>query len=592
MSEAMLSRPKVLLRIVRLTWLADPGRAAVSIGLSLLDAITPALIAIGLRDLVTAAADGDTQGLTLGGALIAAGVLGGQLLGFAAFAVGMSLRERAGHRMELDVLSAVASRPGLEHLEDPDYLDRVGLLLDGVRGLAGFQDAALLALGAGVRIVAALGLLATVDVRLMLLGLFGVPIVVVQPLVDRITDRRDLARMPLQRRAGILDWFVRSPGPARELRLLGAQTEVSGRIAADRAAADQIVNRSNARIAALESAATSLFGIGTALSIVFVADLAARDRVDLGALALLLVVAAQLSTQFGALSELLSNLLEVLRTADHHRRILMTPSHIHGCTGESYPPGHVDVALVDVGFTYPGANAPALQDLTLSIPAGATIALVGDNGAGKSTLIDLLCGLRKPSSGSITIGGHELHRPDSPAWPQSVSGAFQDPVHLDLTVAEVVGLGDIDGANPGQIERALEQAGAHFVWDLTDGIQTPLGRSFDGGIELSGGQWQRLALARALVRPAPRLLVLDEPTANLDPHAEDEILTQTLARTATGSARATTVLVTHRMSAARLADLIVVLHDGRITERGTHAELMRTDGWYAKAFEAQAAGYR
>lgn len=591
MSEPPLSRPKVLWRIVRLTWLADPSRAAASIGLSLLDAITPALVAIGLRDIVTAASDGDSHRLAIGAALVAAGVLGGQLLGFAAFAIGMSLRERAGHRMELDVLGSVARRPGLQHLEDPDYLDRVGLLLDGVRGLAGFQDATLLALGATVRIVAALGLLATVDPRLLLLGLFGLPIVAVQPLVDRITDRRDLARMPLQRRAGILDWLVRSPGAARELRLLGAQVEVSGRIASDRSAADQVVNRSNAKIAVLESAAAGLFGIALALSIVFVADQAARGQAKLAALALLLIVAAQLSTQFGAVSELLSNLLEVLRVADHHRRVLTTDTH--GDRPDRITlPATVDIVLTDVGFTYPGKAAPALHDLNLTIPAGTTLALVGDNGAGKSTLIDLLCGLRAPSTGSISVGGCRLHQPDSPGWPSSVSGAFQEPVHLELTIAEVVGLGDIKGADQARIGEAIDQAAAEFVWDLAEGVQTPLGRSFDGGIELSGGQWQRLALARALVRPAPRLLVLDEPTANLDPHAEDELLTRTLTRTSADKGAATTVLVTHRMSAARLADFIAVLNDGTITERGTHAELLRDGGWYARAFEAQAEGYR
>jgi ATP-binding cassette subfamily B protein len=247
-----------------------------------------------------------------------------------------------------------------------------------------------------------------------------------------------------------------------------------------------------------------------------------------------------------------------------------------------------------VSFAYPDREVPALSDVSLTLPAGGVIALVGENGSGKSTLIKLLCGFYRPTAGRILIDGQDLAAMPIEAWRARVCAAFQDYANFEFQVHESIGVGEL--AQLGRKDRvagALGRAGGAALAELQPGgLDTMLGRKW-GGTELSGGQWQKLALARALFRENPLLVVFDEPTAALDAAAEYEMFARFAAEARSGGAAGrVTLIVSHRFSTVRMADAIAVIDKGRLKEFGTHMALMAKGGLYAELFELQAKAYR
>jgi ATP-binding cassette, subfamily B, bacterial len=325
---------------------------------------------------------------------------------------------------------------------------------------------------------------------------------------------------------------------------------------------------------------------------------ATHGATSVGAVVLAVTLIQRAQLQIGQAAATIGQLLTAARTA---RRMLWLEDYAaadQAARGQAVPPParlRHGITLRNVSFGYPPDGAAVLDGIDLHLPAGVAVALVGENGAGKTTLVKLLTGMYQPVSGDVLVDGSPLSGIDLADWRERTAAAFQDFVQFELLAGETVGLGDLPRiADDAAVQAALRRADATAVTEeLSDGLATRLGRSFSGGTELSGGQWQRLALARGMMRDQPLLLILDEPTASLDAIAEAALFERYLAaRTLAAETGAITLLVSHRFSTVRMADLIVVLDKGKIAEIGGHESLVRAGGLYARLYEMQARAYR
>lgn len=325
------------------------------------------------------------------------------------------------------------------------------------------------------------------------------------------------------------------------------------------------------------------------LTYLYIALQAVDGKLTLGDLTLYTMatnsVQSGIQSVFSSFSQMYENALymrnldEVLATVPTIR----APEH-----PATLPPGPRGVVFENVSFRYPGARDLALDDVSVQIQPGETIALVGRNGAGKSTFVKLLCRLYDPEAGRILLDGVDIRDLDPAELWSGIGGMFQDYVTYQATAGENIGIGEVARIEDREaVARSAEQAGAdELISTLPRGYDTALGKWFGQGAQLSGGQWQKVALARSFMRDAP-VLVLDEPTSALDAHAEHELFT----RIRTLAAGRTAVFISHRFSTVRKADRIMLFADGKVAEEGTHQDLMALDGEYAEMFTLQASAY-
>jgi ATP-binding cassette subfamily B protein len=342
-----------------------------------------------------------------------------------------------------------------------------------------------------------------------------------------------------------------------------------------------------------------LSGLTTGFLYVFVVFQAVRGQLTLGDVALfaglIFQVRHSLFVLIGNVGQLqqialganaLFELLDYEETESAENRVALTNGVVSpSMTDDSLPA----IEMVDLSFTYPGAETPAVQGVNLRIEAGETVVIVGENGAGKTTLAKLLCRLYAPSEGQVLLNGRDYRLIELDRFRREVAVLFQDFARFPATLRENIGfgnLGDVD--NDASVRHAASQMGlTGLVTTLSKQLDTPLSKELEDGVELSGGQWQRVAIARALMRSDAKLVIFDEPTASLDPRTEFEALSvfRRLVQTKTA------VIISHRLALARIATTVVVMERGKIIERGTHAELMRTGGRYSEMFTRQASSY-
>jgi ATP-binding cassette subfamily B protein len=313
-------------------------------------------------------------------------------------------------------------------------------------------------------------------------------------------------------------------------------------------------------------------------------------EITLGAMTMYLMLFRQGQTAVAAILSSISGMYEDNLYVSNLYEYLEQPVASRSGTEVEGPDRSRGLELEDVSFTYPGSKTPALDGITLSIRPGESLAIVGENGSGKTTLIKLLARLYEPTSGHIFLDGLDLLDWDVDALRSRIGVIFQDFGRYQFSVGENIGAGDVRHIEDAERWAEAAQSGmaAPFIEALPEGYQTQLGRWFKDGRELSGGQWQKIALSRAFMREDADILVLDEPTAAMDAASEANVFEHFRRM----SRNKMTILISHRFSTVRAADQIVVVHDGRITERGDHESLMAEKGEYAHLFELQARGYQ
>ena len=589
--------------MVWISFQADPARSVGALVCAAGQLVAPPLRIIGLKELADGLLAHD-RGVALHGVVVILVFTAvNRFMAWASLNVRFRLRERTQLWLDGHLMQLMTGIPGIEHHERPDYLDRVEQVRVERHYLANpfnsisWSAAALLQ--AGTTVV----LLAGVHPALALLPLFALPGGWATMRSEDAMARAFEARSEDSRRLRHLFDLTTSPAAAKELRIFGLSEELLRRRRRlfDHVHGDQV--RAGARATVAASAAWALFGVAYAAAVGFAIHLANTGRVSIGSVVLVLGLGSQLNV---TLSELVEFLAWFARTNRAVRRLDWLAGYSERAHAALAPAGEVAAPVPDrlrqgiglhgVSFTYPGTTTAVLDGVDLWLPAGSTVAIVGENGAGKTTLVKLLSRFYEPTAGTITVDGTDLRRFDVAGWRARTSAGFQDFARLQLVARESVGVGDVErmGSDPA-VARALQRAAASDLHEaLPHGLATRLGRTFPGGVELSLGQWQKVALARASMREAPLLLVLDEPTASLDAPTEHALFEHFAGAAAEVARRAgaVTILVSHRFSTVRMADLILVVAGGRIVERGDHDALVAAGGLYAELYGLQARAYR
>jgi ATP-binding cassette subfamily B protein len=338
--------------------------------------------------------------------------------------------------------------------------------------------------------------------------------------------------------------------------------------------------------------AWAIFAAGYVGSVVFVS---AGLHASVGAVLLVLAAGARLSAYVGATVGELGFLRGFWVYGARRLAWLEDYAAAHRTVASLTAPERLERAIRfdHVSFAYPGTAKLVLDDVDVELPAGAVVAIVGENGAGKSTLVKLLAKMYEPTSGQILVDGTPLSRITAESWRARLAGAFQDFFRFELRALHSVGLGDVPRVDDRTaVSTAVDRAGAtDVVQRLAAGVDTQLGPTWPDGVDVSFGQWQKLALARGFMRDRPLVLVLDEPTAALDSETEHALFERYAAAARADDGRLT-ILVSHRFSTVRMADLIIVLQGARMIEVGSHEALMARGGVYAELFGIQAAAYR
>lgn len=582
-------------RLCKLGYRNEPRLMLVSFVLSQLAALPDALIALWLMLL----GEGVVQHrpALMEGAAIGLGVSAAAtwFLRTASTRLQRRFRDKVTIALESHVARLQAAIATIAHQERPEYLDRLSMLRNQVFVLDHMYMSLFSTLGWMLRLGVTMALLASIHPALLLLAVFALPTIATsswRPGIEREAQESGAQASRLSRHL----FTVATTGPpGKEVRVTG----IGESLIRDRRAAWQ---NWYSRVAAARwssarwhAVAWAIFGGAYVGAVVFVASVL---RAPAAQVLLVLAAGARLSSYIGATVGEIGFLRGFW--ADGSRRLAWLEDYAASLAAAGDLPVPVvmerGIRLDHVSFSYPGTSRLVLEDVNLTLPAGAVVAIVGENGAGKTTLVKLLAKLYEPSSGSIFVDDIPLARLPAGEWRTRLAGAFQDFFRFEFQASQAVGLGDVLRLDeePAVIA-AVDRAGAGDVVErLPSGLATQLGPAWPSGVDLSFGQWQKLALARGFMRDEPLLLILDEPTAALDAETEHALF-ERYAAAARGTQELSgriTILVSHRFSTVRMADLILVLDGSRLVELGSHEELMAKGGSYAELYAIQAAAYR
>ena len=575
------------------------GLMTFSVLASVLVAIAGVSYALGYRVMIDAIVAGHASGAVVGAILIA--LLFTVSWGLATLngTMGSTVRDHYNVYLSSRISTLISGIPGIEHFERTDYLEELDLLQQNRVSIANGPRQTMAVLQVAVRSITIIVLLGTVYPPLALVPLLAVFAFIGDDRSARLRDRIDKSVAEQRRLAGDLFTLASTAGPARELRTFGLRKEIHDR---HQALNGEVRARAirGAVIGSIWSAGGWLvYGAGFAAAVVLVTVRATRGEASIGDVVMTVGLLLRAQQQLSLASSSVGQLVTTGRATRHLMWLEdRAAEEALQARGQGAVPHRITrgISLVDIDFTYPGTSTPVLKDLSLFLPAGTAVAIVGENGAGKSTLVKLLTGMYQPTRGSIQVDDFALANLDVDEWRSRTTAAFQDFVRFQLFAGQSVGVGDLPLIDDeAAVENALIRAEAGGVLEsLPSGFLTPLGWSMPGGQDLSGGQWQKLALGRAMMRDDPLLLVLDEPTASLDAPTESGLFNRYIGAARRGATRsgAVTIFISHRFSTVRMADLIVVLQQGRIVESGDHDSLMRGGALYAELFELQARSYR
>lgn len=605
MAEAKKVTTRALMRelpqALRLVWLADRSNAVAQALLTLVQAALPAALAwVGklIIDAVVKASNSTDPSVRAEVLRLVGWELG---LAVAALLVGRLttlsrelLRARLGQLLNEQLLEKALTLE-LKHFEDSETYD----VMQNARREASSRPLSLAM--AAVTVVRQGLTLSTFAVLLWRVSWWSTLVLLVAALPAFFAETKLAAegfklsswRAPEFRKLNYLEWILTRDSTVKEVKLFGLGPLVLGRY---RTLFAKFLAEDRALSVKRLAWGTGLGALSLAafyLCYLVVASSAAEGRITVGDLTLSLVVFRQGQGAFegvlGAVAGMyedalfLSNLRAFLELPTTGERATVSPPRRLG-------PGPHRLELEHVSFRYPGKSTWALRDVSLVLEPGEKLALVGENGAGKSTLIKLLLRLYEPTEGGIRYGGVDLRELDVEELRGRIGAVFQDFVRYQFSAGENVGLGEPDRVtDQPAIERAAEAGGAAGVIDeLPAKYATMLGGWFEKGHELSGGQWQKLAVSRAFMREAAELLILDEPTAAIDAQAEVALFD----RFRQLAASRTAIIISHRFSTVRMADRIAVLDGGAVVELGSHESLVAAGGRYAQLFALQARGYR
>jgi ATP-binding cassette subfamily B protein len=590
-------------RVLKLGYRNEPGLLVAAFLLSLLAALPDALLALWLMLLAQGVLEHDRTLLAVAAVGLGVSTTATWFLRTVSTRVQRRFRDKVTIVLESHVARLQASVATIAHHERPDYLDRLSVLRNQVFVLDHMYMSLFSTCGWILRLGVTIALLVSIHPALALLAVFALPTVLTstwRPGVERTAEERGAQA---DRLAKHLFATATTAPPGKEVRVTG----IGPRLVTQRREAWERwygpVAASRWGSAVWHTLAWAAFGAGYVGAIVFVSSGLGAPAPDV---LLVLAAGSRLSSYIGATVGEIGFLRGIW--LDGSKRLVWLEDYAASLVASAdlpVPPRLKDgIRLEHVSFAYPGTERRVLDDVSLHLPAGSVVAIVGENGAGKTTLVKLLCKLYEPGAGRILVDGADLARMPADEWRERLAGAFQDFFRFEFRARHTVGVGDVPRLDDEPaVAAAVGRAGADdVVARLLAGLETQLGPTWPGGVEVSFGQWQKLALARGFMRDHPLLLVLDEPTAALDAETEHALFERyAAAARGDGGGPASddgaadgriTILVSHRFSTVRMANLIVVLDGARVVEVGSHDELMARGGPYAELYGIQAAAYR